>query len=278
MEALVAADSKKVAFSFDLDDVISGKQKAGFSDFVPLVGMFWECPMLATAALPHNQQAITNYAQSLTDVQKYNGSTNIIRGVIQYLKDNGYGDVSSYEREVNKRTQKPFPVLRMIANIKVLKDLGYPVFGATNQDCEQYEVYREHLKSEHKIDLKDLFEGVVTTRVYHHDRSEGHGVVYKPKEDDHIYVLHKKEHVKPSAEYFQGVAQVIKGLNPQVGQIVHTDDKWENTKGAEEAGFNSIHFKLAGETVRKTSPEDLEATITAWENELANTYGINLKK
>lgn len=277
MEAL-GTDIKNIAFSFDLDDVITGKNKVGFPDFVPLVGMFWSAPMLATAALPHNQQAITNHAQNLTEVQKYNGSTNIIHGVIQYLKDNGYGDVFCYEKEINRHTQKPFPVLRMIANIKALKELGYPVFGATNQDCEQYQAYRAHLQSEHNVDLKNLFDGVVTTPVYHHEQPSGDGLVYKHKEDDHIYVLRKKENVKPNESYFQGVAQVIKALHPHVDKIIHTDDKLENNQGAEKAGVNSIHFKLTAESVRKMSPADLEGTVNKWETDLTQTYGISLQK
>lgn len=269
---------KSVAFTFDLDDVISGKDKVGFNDFVPLVSMFWSAPMLASAAFPHNQQAIMDHAKDLTDSQKYNGSTNIIRGVIQYLKDNGYGDVFSYEKEINKRTQKPFPVLRMIANIQALKQLGYPVFGATNQDCEQYKIYREHLNSEHKIDLKNVFDGVVTTPVYHHEQPMGDGLVYKHDQDDHIYVLRQKEHTKPNPSYFQGVAQVVKALNPYVKQIIHTDDKRENNQGAEQAGLNSIHFKLTAESVRKMNLEDLARTIDIWEIDLADTYGISLKK
>jgi hypothetical protein len=276
--AVTATEPKRIAFSFDLDDVISGKDKVGFNDFLPLVGMFWTSPMLATAAWPSNQQAITDHAQNLTEVQKYNGSTNIIRGVIQYLKDNGYGDVFSYEKDINKRTQKPFPVLRMVANIQALRALGHPVFGATNQDCEQYRMYREHLKTEHKIDLTKIFDGVVTTRVYHHEAPVDDRLVYKHKEDDHIYVLRNREDVKPNPSFFNGVAQVIKSINSGVEQIIHTDDKQENTLGAEKAGLNSIHFKLPTDSVRKTSPEDLEATIDTWESELANTYGIVLKK
>lgn len=269
---------KDIAFSFDLDDVVSGKDKVGFNDFVPLVGMFWHCPMLATAAWPRNQEAITQHAKNLTEVQKYNGSTNIIRGVIEYLKDKGYGDVSSYEKEINKRTQKPFPVARMVTNILILRDFGYPVFGATNQDCEQYKVYREHLKSEHSIDLKDVFDAVITTPVYHHEQPAGDGLIYQHNEDDHIYVLRKKEHVKPSVEYFLGVTQVITKLNSDVKQIIHTDDKIENTQGAEKAGLNSIHFKLTADSVRKMNPEDLDRVVESWENELANTYGIKLNQ
>lgn len=271
-------DPKNIAFSFDLDDVISGKDKVGFNDFVPLVGMFWSAPMLATAALPHNQQAIMNHAKHLTDVQKYNGSTNIIRGVIQYLKDNGYGDVFSYEKEINQRTQKPFPVWRMVANIKALRDLGYPVYGATNQDCEQYKVYREHLRSEHEIDLKNVFDGVVTTPVYHHEQPVGDGLVYQHKADDHIYVLRNRDHVKPNPEYFQGVAQVIKTLHPEVEQIIHTDDKSENTQGAEQAGLNGLLFRLTADSVRKMSPVDLATTVAHWEGDLASVYGVRLNK
>lgn len=276
MQTLAPAP-KDIAFSFDLDDVVSGKDKVGFYDFVPLVGMFWHCPMLVTAVLPRNEQAITEHAKNLTEVQKYNGSTNIIRGVIEYLKDKDYGDVFSYEKEINKRTQKPFPVLRMVTNILSLRDQGYPVYGATNQDCEQYKVYREHLLKEHHVDLRHMFDGVITTPVYHHEQPAGDGLIYQHNGDDHIYVLRKKEHVKPSVEYFQAVAQVIKMLSPEINRIVHTDDKVENTQGAQNAGLNSIDFKLTADSVRKMSSADLDKTIDAWEKELANTYGINLK-
>ena len=280
-ETAAAVEPKTTAFSVDLDDVITGKDKVGFNDFIPLAGMFWTSPMLATAALPHNQQAITNHVTQLTEEQKYNGSTNIIHGVIQYLKDNGYGDVSSYETEINKRTQKPFPVKRMIANIRALQRLGYPVFAATNQDCKQYELYRDHLESEHNIDLQDMFDGVITTPVYHLEHPVNNGLVYKAHPGDYsdeVFVIADRDHVKPNPSFFNGVAWVIKAMHPEVERIIHTDDKAENIEGAKKAGLKGIHFSLAGETVRKTSPADLDATIDAWEKELADTYGIVLKK
>jgi|GEM_PF-6060401 hypothetical protein len=287
-EKTAPVEPKKTAFSFEVEDVISGTDEVGFNDVLPLVSVLWEkCTMreaatLATAALPRNQQAIMDHVKKLTEEQKYNGSTNIVHGVIQYLKDNGYGDASPYEQEINKRIQKPVPVVRMIANIEALGRLGYPVFGATNQDCKQYELYRDHLESKHNISLQNIFGGVITTPVYHiQEQRVGDGLVYWARPGDYtdeVCVMANRDHAKPDPNFFTGVAQVIKGIHSQVEQIIHTDSKQENIRGAQNAGFNSIHFKLPADSVSKTSTEDLDATIDAWEKELADTYGIVLKK
>lgn len=263
---------KSTAYSFDIDDVISGKPKVGVMDYLTLMPrMVYWCPKLITAILPANRAAIEQY---VTDVQKtVNGGSNIVRKVFQYLKDEGYGDASCYEQEIIERSQKPYPMMPMIENIQKLKDDGYTVVGATNQDYIQHQAYRKYMKEHYGFDLNTLFDAVVTTRVNHLDAPAGDDLAYRANPEDNIYVTRKSEDYKPAPSYFKAVEQVVKSINPQATEIIHTDDILKNIEGAQKAGLKGIHFNLPGGSVRKTTPEDLQKTIKTWENEL-KVYGV----
>jgi len=271
-------ESKNIALSFDIDDVISGKEKVGFQNFLVLTPMFLWNPMLATAGLPENQAAIKEHVRKMETEQKVNGATNVMRGVIEYLRDNGYGDISYYEEQLNGLTQKPNPVMRMVANVEKLKKNGHPLVAATNQDFKQYKIYREYMKTQHNIDLKNMFDGVITTPVYHIEQPAGKESVYRIDENDHIYVTRKREDVKPAPSFFYAVAEVIKKIHPQATGMIHTDNKPENVQAAIEAGFKGVHFNLSAGSIRKATAEEIDNTINTWENELASVHGIDALK
>ena len=208
-------------------------------------------------------------SQYVTEIQKtVNGGSNVVHEIIGYLKNNGYGDLSCYEPEIIERSQKPYPVTRMIDDIKKLKAAGYSVIGATNQDYMQHQAYRRYMKDVHGIDLNTLFDAVLTTCVYHAAQPAGDDLCYRLNATDNIYVARNREAYKPHSSYFTVVQELAKKVEPTSTRVIHTDDRKENIDAAEQAGIEGIHFNLPGESVRKTTPADLDNSINAWEAEL----------
>lgn len=258
---------KSTAFSFDIDDVISGKPKVGFMDYITMMPrMVYWCPMLLSAVLPANRAVIEKYA---TDIKNtVNGGSNITHKVFEYLKDNGYGDATCYEQEIIERSQKPYPFMPMIEHIEKLKAEGNTVVGATNQDYLQHQAYRKYMKEHYGIDLNKLFDAVVTTRVNHLNAPAGNDLAYRANPEDNIYVTRNPEDYKPNPSYFKAVEQVVKSINPQATEIIHTDDKLENIEGAQKAGLKGIQFKLPAGSIRKSTPQELQNTVKTWETDL----------
>ena len=260
--------------SFDIDDVVSGKEKVGLNDYISLVSriVFFH-PMLITALRPQNFKDIR--AMSAEIQKSTNGAANIIHALIKKLNDKGYGDLSYYEGELIARSQKPYPVPAMIEIIKKLRAQGYTIIGATNQDYMQHMAYRAHIKSKHQIDFNELFDAVLTTRVNHIKPPTVSDVPcrwsdlpYKLNEIDNIYVVHDREAYKPRAAYFKAEKWLAKKLLPGVKTIIHTDDKQNNIDGANAEGLVGIHFNLPDGNVRKSTPENLIRAIKAWYDDL----------
>lgn len=269
-----AAVKKNIALCFDLDDVISGKEKIGFTDYLGLVPkLLFKHPKIVTAALPKNLSKIREQADEISKTT--NGTSNIMHDLIGVFKEEGYGDLSAFECEFVQRSLSPFLVKRMINNIKKLKAQGYTVLGATNQDWKQHKVYRKKMKAL-GVDLNTLFEVVLTTRVNHVAAPAGDQLSFRLNESENIYVVRDEKGFKPSVHYFKALEQLAKQRVPNATRIIHTDDTLENIIGARAAGLRAFHFKLAGLTARKTSKNDLKKTIDVWQAELAQ-HGIRIE-
>lgn len=267
----VATAKKEIAFSFDIDDVISGKEKVGVTDYLTLASrMIWSYPRISLALLPQNIAAMQEHAAELQ--KKMNGASNIVHGVIEYLKQQDYGDLSYYEQEIIERSQKPYPIPAMIAHIRALKAQGHTIVGATNQDGLQFQAYCKHMLNAHGLDLATLFDAVLTTNVAHKKPETDDGLpYYRLDTAPNIYVLRDNNHCKPHAGYFNALDMLVKSIASHTKTIVHTDDRADNIEGATNAGLAAIHFDLNGgpdATVRKTTPEQLEMTIHNWKNKL----------
>jgi FMN phosphatase YigB (HAD superfamily) len=263
-----AVDSKKnIVLCFDLDDVISGKEKIGFTDYMGLVPrILFTAPKIVTAVLPKNLAQIREQADEIAKTT--NGTSNIMHALIADLKKQGYGDLSSFEDAFVKRSLNPFVIKDMISNIKKLKAQGYTVIGATNQDYKQYQVYRKKMKAL-SVDLDTLFQIVLTTRVNHIAAPAGDALTYRLSKDKNVYVVRDPKAYKPSVDYFKALQQLVKQQVPDVTRIMHTDDNEENILGARAAGLQAFHFKLANGAARKTNKSDIQKTIDAWKAEVA---------
>lgn len=266
-----AMEQKETALSFDLDNVVSSKEKVGLTEYMGLSKAFFWNPKILTAFLPGNFEQLKKDAHEIG--KSVNGSSNVIHKHLERLKEQGYGDLSAYEETIVERSVKPKPIYSIIHSIHALKKQGYTVVGATNQDYKQHAAYRRKMKEGHAIDINELFHAVVTTRVHHENAPES--PFYRLNQEENIYVAENPTACKPHIQYFEVVKGVIKKIAPQVTTIIHTDDLEENCTGASQAHLESIHFKLAGGSAQKTSQEDIENTVNTWKAALAE-YKINL--
>jgi FMN phosphatase YigB (HAD superfamily) len=259
--------NKQVALVFDIDDVLVGKAPVGYTDYALLVADVAVHNMRIWAAVPH-VSAITKYAEGLEDTT--NGASNIVRKMLSYFKDNGYGDLSRHEPRILELSQKPYPVKAMFEHIRRLKQEGHPIVAATNEDWQQLGICTAKLGA-HDIDLHTHFDAIITTRVHHISAPEGSEPFYKLHpldENDKTYVVRNVEDYKPRETYFKVVEALIKHIAPMSKRIIHTDDKAENVEAAKKAGLDGICFRLPAPTVHKAAPEDLDKTITQWASDV----------
>jgi hypothetical protein len=274
-EAFVS-DNKKhaIVLSFDIDDVISGKEKVGLWDYASLVPyLIYNHPKILLAFWPQNYKQIRQEAAVIS--KSTNGAFNIVHKVIQWINRQGYGDLSGYEVEIVERSQKPYPVQRMINNIQELKKNGFVVVGATNQDYMQHQAYRKFFKNTYNIDLNVLFDAVLTTRVEHVAPPSGEDASYRLQPLENIYAARNINDFKPHAGYFQALKHMIAKLVPYSKKIIHSDDKQENVQAAQQAGLHAIHFNLPTGSIRKSTPAQIAAAIDSWKGSLAE-LGVSI--
>ncbi|MCA9770700.1 hypothetical protein KC460_05005 [Candidatus Dependentiae bacterium] len=268
--------TKAVIFAFDMDDVMSISKKVGFIDFIGMLRIVFHHPSILSALI--NIKKIQK--DGVTISKEVNGSTNVIYTLLNKLKEDGYGDLRDYADEIMNRSMKRKPIQQMVDAAKSLKDQGYVLIGATNQDWKQHLAYREQMRK-HGVDLNEIFDAVLVTRVNHiqvpEDQKEKSFFI--PVEYENMYAAIDKNAYKPHKEYYEILKDLTKYIASQKGitvdSIIFTDDKKENALGANNNGINGIHFELAGGSARKTSPEDLQKTVNNWKVQL-NKKGIAL--
>lgn len=160
-----------------------------------------------------------------------------IIGVIQYLKDNNYGDFFDYQDTIIDIGMNPGPIDEVIQQIKELKQQGHILIGATNQDYAANCIYRKKLQQQ-GADLDELFE-VILTR-------------YAPETEikNQQYNVHNNVHMadkgiqKPDKRYFDKLKKLAHDLEKNPSEFYLIDDADENIEGAKKAGFHGIHFEL----------------------------------
>ena len=268
------ASPKNTVIAFDMDDVMSIKQKPGFTDFIGLTRIVVKNPRVLLA-LAH----IKELAREGSELGKtMNGAGNIVHAMLSKLADRGYGDFSPYEDEILMRSIKPQPMDAMVTAVKELKRQGYSVIGATNHDWRQHSAYRTKMRA-HGVDLNELFDAVVVTRVQtDHDMPETTSW-YQPCADENMYAAVDTNAYKPYEAYYSVLKDVAHHVAHQKGvavdRIIFTDDKKENVIAASDAEITALHFDLLGGSARKTTPEDRQATIATWKQQLGE-HGITV--
>jgi len=273
------SNSEKTVIAIDMDDVMSIKQKPGFMDFIGLIKIVFRNPRVLTAFM--HIKDIKKDGEKVS--QELNGASNVVHAVLEKLKKDGYGDFSSYEDDIIERSTKPKPIASMVAAVEFLKAQGYLVIGATNHDWKQHLAYRKKM-SQQGVDLNDLFDAVLVTRVNDIPVETGgqdqYSSFYKPIKNQNMYAAIAQSAYKPRDSYYTTLKKVAEEVANQKGlsvnNIIFTDDKKENVVAAKNNGINAIHFDLPGGSARKTSSEDLQKTVDSWKAQLAE-HGVIVK-
>lgn len=273
VSTLTKEEAKTIVLSFDIDDVVSSKRKIGGKEYLSLVGVFFRHPALLKLMRPANFRKVKREINKASE--EINGSSNIIHVIVRILKEQGYGDLSDYEKQIVERAIKPSPIISMVEAIKQLKQQGYKVVGATNQDYKQYLTYRKKMKEWYNIDMNELFDAVLTTQVNHEQRTDENNTYYaRLNSSENVYVALDIDAFKPHKKYFQALEQLVREkILPQVSEILHTDDSEENVVGAKKINtIKAVRFTLPASSALKTKPKDLQRTIQKWKKDLEQYY------
>ncbi len=271
------AMEQDTALSVDFDDVISVKQKVGFWDYASAIPsiVFWR-PGVLTKLL-QGFAVVEKEGRDMSD--NLNGAGNVIHAFIKKLKDDGYTDLSYYEPDLIDRATNPKPLQAVIDYLKKLKQAGYTLIGATNQDYAQNKYYRQKMKQK-GADLDQLFDAIVVTRSNHFKDLNSTPINQDEPftiTEQNIFMLNDPKAVKPNAKYYKGLKRVAQKLKPGINLVVHVDDKKENVLGAENvSGVKAILFDLPDGSARKSTPEQLDNALKGYQEGLKE-LGIAIK-
>lgn len=222
---------KDTVLVFDLDDVVSFKQKPSIPSFLKVgAPIILKHPTLAfkikTIAKKGKELA---KGKKTEDIEPVNGTSNIIYNLFKWLEDEyGYKGLIDYTEKLVGTSVNPIPNIKVIQLIKDLKNKGYGIFAATNQDDIQNKFYREKMR-EQGIKVDQLFEGVITAQGYD-----------KKHENPKGYVT--TQYAKPQEQYFKVVKATVQKEYPKA-KILFIDDKGKNIESAKKIGLVGIQFK-----------------------------------
>ena len=268
---------REVVLSFALKDVIHRDGEIGLTDFIGLVTSraIWN-PRLLMAATPANFNRIRSRADEIAQTTK--GICNIVRTTLTELKDQGYGDLTSLEDEIVRRSTNPIAIALMAARVKELKEQGYTVIGASDYDWREYQVYREKMQDNHRVDMNDLFSAVLTIPVIHElPKDLGEIPFYQSPSDrtGTIYVTASAESIKPKMAYFRALKALAKKINTDHALIIHTDNERKHIDAAQQEGISGVHFNIRSGAAYAASDQELEATITDWHGQIRSLLPKN---
>lgn len=274
----VQADTKDTVISFDIDDVISSKQKIGIRDYIGLARAVFLNPRVLTLFLPDiRTRSFKKFAEIRREADEIarttDGTANVVHKMLGKLKEQGYGDLSAYEDEIVFRSINPKPIPEMIKNVEKLKQQGCKVVAATNQDYKQHQAYRAKMKKNHNLDLNELFDAVLTTNVMH-EQPDKKEPFFKVNTTDNIYAVSDGSS-KTDTKYFAAEKMQIKAIIPQHDKIIHVDDKKENIESAKKEGFETIHFDLDDQSARKAGPKKVGKAVDVFKKDLSS-LGVTL--
>lgn len=91
------------------------------------------------------------------------GTGNVVKKLFAELETQDYGHFSPINiRQLCVAGIQPLPDREAIAQTILIKELGIPALLVGSQDSLEYEIFEQKMKDVHHIDLKTIFEGVVT--------------------------------------------------------------------------------------------------------------------
>ncbi len=263
--------AKKTVFTVDHDDVINTKEKMGVTDYAKymvVIGKIgWNNPRGALG-LVWNWRAIKNRGEQVA--QRVQGTSNIIYTLAQELKGEGYADLTPYVEEMTAITVKPKPIWKTINHLKELKQQGYTIIGATNQDYYQHKAFREKMEAQ-GVKLSEIFDATVVAHTILKAKELQKTNALAQELEPGIFMPTSTQGHKIHTDYFKALKTVAQKYAPRANNFVHTDDKLENVKTARRVpGFaNSVHFKLPEKSARHCSQAQLDATIAQWKSDVS---------
>lgn len=264
-----AMDPKNTVLTVDHDDVINIKNKLGFIDYAKYMLVIGKVALHSprgAAGLLWNWGNVQRRGAEVA--KRVQGTSNIIYTLAQELKNEGYVDLTPYVEEMTAITVKPSPIWPMINELKKLKEQGYTIIGATNQDYYQNKAFREKMAAQ-GVNLSDIFTAtVVAHTLLKADEIKADDAAHEIEQG--IYMPASPNGHKVYTDYFDALRQVAQKHAPGATVLAHTDDKLENVQTAQKAGFKGLHFKLPdGKTnARHCTKEELAATCQDWKSQI----------
>lgn len=271
--AIAMEQSDKPVFAFDLDDVMSKKQKLSYSDYVRLfrgLPVSWYNTVWMVAQFPSIQ------ANGMKTAQTTNGTSNVILKVLTWLKDEkGYKNLDHINLpDLVAQTVKPDPIMGMVDIVKQLRAQGYTVIAATNQDRLQYDAWQQKMRAA-GVNPSELFNAVVVARADGASEPR-HAGPFTRHAAHNMYELNDPQAFKPYASYFAVVKQAAQDAAGRVpAKIIFTDDKKENIAGATQAGLDAIHFVLPNDengeqkSARRATDQELADAVRSLKDQFA---------
>ncbi len=266
----------------DLDDVISKKGKPTWDMLKLSVPLATQEGILSSPGRWWSYITLLRKVRELNDDKEHpiEGASNLLYAATQAIKDEGYTDFSDQLSEIVAQAVDPTAIPEVFNFLKELKDKGYILIGATNQDYLQNRMYRKKMKKS-GFAVDNLFDAIVVTRVNHLNEVNGKPVDEKEaftQVEDSVYMVNSPAGVKPHMGYYEALKKVGQKLNPDAKRFIHVDDKKENVMGAEKVDdFKGIHFNLPAGSARKSSPEELNEALKGYRKGLAE-LGIDVEK
>lgn len=136
--SVLRANSEDIVLSFDLDDVLSKKEKTNWS-----VGRGFFTLGLKGPWHPYHYYKLLMTIKELSEQEdRAQGTSNMMKDAIEILKKDGRTDFSEGLSELVERSVDPTPIISMLDLLKKLKKQGYTIVAATNQDYLQNKHYR----------------------------------------------------------------------------------------------------------------------------------------
>ncbi len=241
---------EKPTLTVDLDDVMSGNVVA-VSDYVRLVGkVSLRHPCKIIRLIPQLKH-LKKQGEHLSKSGR--GASDIIE---EMLVDR---ELLDYKDAVIDRGVNPKPIEDMVKAIASLKQSGYRIIGATNQDYRIFKTYKEKM-NKLGIPMEELFDWVLTTRADSVNVGEAKKYVDM---DDNIYMLVDPKAAKPNPLYYETLKEIEWNVfNKSPEKFVHIDDRKENTDGAKKVNqFDGIHFALPRKKVSRSTKSEISATV-----------------
>lgn len=256
LPAVQLLDPAQTIIFVDIGDVVSRRLMPGVQELWKAKSAFWT--MFKNKPLTwlyYVKQVVDEPLARLKAEGNLRLHTTIEKAISQ-CQDNGCGDLTPFKEELLDLACNVYPIMPMISLLEQLKQKGFTLVAATNQNYVDVMRYLEKMKLR-GVDLDQLFTAYVTT-----DETE--------LQDGKFYTTNA---FKPDNAYFQYLKKTCKKFNSNATNCVFIDDKKENIDAAENNSIPSAHFALFDTTKSngfKTSKQLTQKELVTATEQLKN--------